>query len=100
LLLAQTVRVPAEGVDAFRQFEATVLPLLPEHGGVLERRLRSLEGCTAIHIVRSTSREASDGYRTGPRRQAHLHLLHESRAVPALLEVVDVTAVLEGGGRP
>lgn len=36
--------VPADGVDAFREYENAVLPLLGEHGSRLERRLRSADG--------------------------------------------------------
>ena len=68
-----------------------VLPLLAECGARLERRLRSLDGCVEIHIVSFPSREALDRYRADPRRQEHLHLLHESQAVLDLLEVTDVT---------
>jgi hypothetical protein len=48
VLLVQTIRVPLEGVDAFRRFEAAVLPLLPEHEARLERRLRTSDGRVEI----------------------------------------------------
>jgi hypothetical protein len=91
ILLVQTVRVPDDGIDAFRRFEAAVLPLLPEYEGRLERRLRSLDGRFEVHVVSFPSREALDGYRDDPRRHEHLHLLRESRATPELFEVTDVT---------
>jgi hypothetical protein len=101
VLLVQTIRVPLEGVDAFRRFEAAVLPLLPEHEARLERRLRTSDGRVEIHIVSFPSREALDRYRTDPRRQEHLHLLHESQAAVDLVEVTDVTeeTKLEPGRR-
>jgi hypothetical protein len=91
MLFVQTIRLPAEGIDAFRRFEAAVLPLMPEYGARLERRLRTLDARFEIHIVSFPSREALDRYRADPRRQEHLHLLGESRAVLDLLEVKDVT---------
>jgi hypothetical protein len=91
MLLVQTVRIPEEGVDAFRKFEATVLPLLAEHGGRLERRLRTLDGGTEVHVVSFSSPAGFEAYRADPRRQERLHLLHESQAATELLEVVDVT---------
>jgi hypothetical protein len=93
MLLVQTIRVPEEGIDAFRRFEAAVLPLLAEHGGTLERRLRSVDGATEIHVVSFASREALDSYRADPRRQERLDLLRESGATLELVEVLDVTGV-------
>lgn len=91
MLLVQTVRVPLEGIDALRRFEAAVLPLLANYGARLERRLRSLDGCVEVHIVSFPSREALDGYRADPRRRQHLPLLEESEAVVDLFEVTDIT---------
>jgi hypothetical protein len=91
MLTVQTIRLPAEGVEAFRRFEAAVLPLLPEYGARLERRLRALDGCFEIHIVSFPSGEALDRYRADPRRQEHLHLLRTSHAVVDFLQVKDVT---------
>lgn len=91
MLLVQTVRVPVEGIEAFREFEAAVLPLLPKYDARLERRLRTLDGRVELHVVSFPSREALDGYRADPARQEHLHLLHESEAATELLEVMDVT---------
>jgi hypothetical protein len=91
MLLVQTVRIPKEGIEAFRRFEATVLPLLAEHGGRLERRLRTLDGETEVHVVSFSSLAGFDAYRADPRRQEGLHLLHESQATTELLQVVDVT---------
>ena len=44
LTLVQIVRIRAPGVEAFRRYEALVLPLLSRHGGLLERRLRTADG--------------------------------------------------------
>jgi hypothetical protein len=91
MLLVQIVRVPDEGIEAFRRFESTVLPLLPKYDGRLERRLRALDGRVEVHIVSFPSGEALERYAADPVRQQHLHLLHESHAAPELLEVTDVT---------
>lgn len=91
MLLVQIVRVPDEGIDAFQRFEAAVLPLLPEYGGRLEGRFRSLDGSVEVHIVTFPSPEALDRYRTDPRRREHLPLLHDSQAAQDLFEVTDVT---------
>jgi hypothetical protein len=90
MLFVQTIRLPAEGVESFRRFEAAVLPLLPEYDARLERRLQSLDGRLEIHVVSFPSREALESYRADPRRQQLLHLLRESQAVVDLVEVTDV----------
>ncbi len=91
MLFVQTIRLPAEGIDAFQRFEAAVLPLLPEYGARLERRLRTLDGRSEIHIASFPSREALDRYKADPRRQEHVHRLRESHAVLDFQEVKDVT---------
>jgi hypothetical protein len=52
-----------EGIGAFRRFEAAVLPLIPECGARLERRLRTLDGRFEIHIASFPSGDALDRYR-------------------------------------
>jgi len=83
-------RVPVKGVDMFERYESLVLPLLDDHGGRLERRLRSPDRLTEVHIVSFPSREAFAAYREDPRRSQHTHLLAESGAAVEVLEVGDV----------
>jgi uncharacterized protein (DUF1330 family) len=89
ITFALLVRVPVTGVERFEEYERLVLPLLDEHGGRLERRLRSPDRLTEIHIVRFESRQAFAGYREDPRRAEQAHLLSESGAAIELLEVDD-----------
>jgi hypothetical protein len=84
-------RIPAEGVSAFEHYEASVLPLLAEHGGVLERRRRTADGTTEIHDLRFSSQAGLDAYRSDPRREAARPMLEASRAVTELLEVEEHT---------
>lgn len=91
MLLVQIVRIPDEGIEAFRLFESRVLPLVPQYGRTLERRLRTSDGRTEVHTVSFPSHEALAAYLADPGRQNDLHLLHESGAKPELLEVTDVT---------
>ena len=48
-------RIPPEGISTFATYEDHVLPLLAEHGGVLQRRLRSGDGLVEIHVVYADS---------------------------------------------
>jgi hypothetical protein len=90
VLLVQVVRVPDDGIDDFRRFESAVLPLLPEFGARLERRLRSLDEGVEIHILWFPSHDALQLYLADPRRQESLHLLHRSQAAAELFHVMDV----------
>lgn len=83
-------RVPAAGVEAFARYEAGVLPLLGEHGGVLERRLRTADSTAEIHVVRFPDSAALDRYRADPRRGA---LQPELAASGAVVELLAVTSV-------
>ena len=74
-----TAHVPPGGVAAFAAYEATVLPLLGGYGGRLERRLRSSDGTTEVHLVRIEP-DALDRYRADPARIAAAPLLAESGA--------------------
>ncbi len=90
LTLVQVVRIPAGGVEAFQRFESHVLPLMPKHGGVLERRLRGDEGRTEVHVISFPSREALQAYMGDPERARHVRLREESGATSELIEVTDV----------
>ena len=83
-------RIPPAGVEAFRCYEAAVLPLLAEHGGRLARRLRTGDGAVEVHLVEFPSAGAFDGYRADPRRAEHAALLETSGARMELLAVEDV----------
>lgn len=90
LLLALVARVPPEGVADFQAYEAAVLPLLADHGGALERRLRKTDGTVEIHLVAFPSEAALAAFRADPRRAALAPLVERSDAVFELLQVEDV----------
>ncbi len=90
MILAQIVRIPPEGVAAFQRFEDHVLPIMPKHGGRLERRLRSADGLTEIHIVSFPPPEALQQYLADPERTQHLPLREQSGATSELIDVADV----------
>ena len=83
-------RVPPDGVADFQAYEAAVLPLLSEHGGSLERRLRNSDGTIEVHIVSFESDQNFQDYRNDPRRTALSHLFEASAARNELLAVTDV----------
>ena len=90
LTLVLAVDLPDGGVDAFRRYEDAVLPLLPLHGGRLERRLRSADGRSEVHVVSFASETGYASYLADPERQAHRELLDGVEVVQRLLRVEDV----------
>jgi hypothetical protein len=85
-----TARIPADGVEAFRRYEAAVLPLLADHGGRLERRLRTADGTVEVHLVAFATADGLAAYRADPRRARHADLLEHSGAKLEVLEMQDV----------
>ena len=67
--------LPPEALIAFRRHEDGVLPLLSRHGGRLERRLRTPDGATEVHLLSFPSDAAWEAYRADPERLAHRPLL-------------------------
>jgi hypothetical protein len=88
--LCAIFRVPASGQDAFKTYEDAVLPLLADHGGALQRRLRTEDGGAEVHIIRFQSASQVEAYRADPRRIAHSGLFDASGAVAEVLTVDDV----------
>ncbi|MGH3862570.1 hypothetical protein [Actinokineospora sp.] len=85
-------RIPEGGLGAFLAYESTVLPLLSDHGGRLDRRVRSLDGRTEVHLLSFADDTGLTTYRADPRRAAAAHLPAASGATVELLPVAEVTA--------
>lgn len=83
-------RIPEGGLEAFLAYESTVLPLLSDHGGRIDRRLRSLDGRTEVHLLSFADDAGLSPYRADPRRAAAAHLLAASGATVELVAVVEV----------
>lgn len=83
-------RIPASDIAAFQAYERVVLPLLPDHGGRLERRMRSADGTLEVHLLAFESPAALDRYRTDPRRVAAADLVRDAQLVLELTPVLPV----------
>jgi hypothetical protein len=84
------VHLPADGVESFQRYEAAVLPLLSDHHGRLDRRLRSADGRTEVHVVSFPSADHFERYRHDPRRAAQSQLLEAAQPRIELYELIDV----------
>jgi hypothetical protein len=82
--------LPAEGVDSFQRYELAVLPLLADHQGRLERRLRSADGQTEVHLLSFPSEEQFLRFRDDPQRARHASLLEAACARIELYRLSDV----------
>jgi hypothetical protein len=69
------IDVAADAVAVFRRYEDLVLPLLSRHDGTLERRLRTPDGTTEVHVLSFPSPAAYRAYLTDPRRAEHRSVL-------------------------
>ena len=79
-----------EGIAKNPDATIDVLPLLSEHGGLLERRLRNSDGTIEVHIVSFESDQNFQDYRNDPRRTALSHLFEASAASTERLAMTDV----------
>lgn len=87
--LAVLVELGDAAVAPFDAYERGVLPLLGRHGGTLERRLRTPDGRTEVHVVSFASRAGYDAYLADPDRAAFRPLLDGLDVRQRLLEVQD-----------
>ena len=90
LLLVALVELAADAVEAGQRYEDQVLALLGRHGGRLERRLRTGDGRTEVHVIRFASREGYEGFLADPERIALRAALGDAAPTGRALEVHEV----------
>jgi hypothetical protein len=89
LTLALVVDLEPDAVAPFSAYERHVLPLLARHGGRLDRRVRTADGRTEIHLLSFADRAGYDAYLADPDRAAAGRLLDSLDVRRRLLEVTD-----------
>jgi uncharacterized protein (DUF1330 family) len=82
--------IQAGAESAFQRYESLVLPLLDRHGGHLERRMRTDDGLTEVHIVSFPSKDRYESYMADSERQSHRSVLEGFDVVQRLLQINDV----------
>jgi enamine deaminase RidA (YjgF/YER057c/UK114 family) len=90
ITLVLVVDLAADAVEPFEAYERRVLPLLERHGGRLDRRLRTADGHTEIHVLSFADRSGYDAYVAEPDRAAARRVLDGLDIDRRLLEVTDV----------
>ncbi|WBB56362.1 GNAT family N-acetyltransferase [Verrucosispora sp. WMMD573] len=88
--LVALVELPDGAVEAGQRYEDTVLALLPRHGGRLERRLRTGDGRTEVHVIRFDTRAGYQAFLADPERTALRGTLGETAPQTRVLEVHEV----------
>ncbi|MET7750538.1 GNAT family N-acetyltransferase [Micromonospora sp. NPDC005367] len=86
--LAVLVELP--DVEAGQRYEDAVLALLGRHGGRLERRLRTDDGRTEVHVIRFATPEGQESFLADPERVALRAALGDAAPVSQVLPVHDV----------
>lgn len=85
MIVVAVCRIPPEGVESFRAYEAAVLARTP-----LERRLVAADGTTEVHLLRFADQAAFAAFLAAPDRAAHRPLLEASGAtVDVLTDLAD-----------
>jgi hypothetical protein len=83
--------VPDSAVAAFQRYEDVVLRLLARHDGEVERRLRSADGRTEVHVLSFASDAAYRSWSDDPERSGAATLLGGADLGRRVLEsLVDV----------
>ncbi|GIJ09001.1 GNAT family N-acetyltransferase [Micromonospora andamanensis] len=88
--LVALVELPDDAVEAGQRYEDTVLALLPRHGGRLERRLRTGDGCAEVHVIRFDTRAGYEAFLADPERVALRAGLGDAAPQTRVLEVHEV----------
>src|SRR2546430_14465174 len=68
LLLVAIVEMASGHAAAGQRYEDAVLGLLDRHGGSVERRLRSTDSPTEVHLIRFRSRAGYESFMGDPDR--------------------------------
>jgi hypothetical protein len=77
MIVIAVFRLAGADLTLFDAYESLVLALLPEHGGLLEHRLRNDTG-TEVHVLRFESHGRYAAFRADARRLAAMPLFEKS----------------------
>jgi hypothetical protein len=90
LLLVAIVQMAAGHAEAGQTYEDFVLARLGQHGGVLERRTRTADDGSEVHLIRFSDRAGYESFLADPDRAAYRERLGAAAPTTKVLEVRDV----------
>ncbi|MBK9680268.1 MAG: DUF1330 domain-containing protein [Saprospiraceae bacterium] len=97
IFITQLIYLQSGGEESYNEFEAMVLPLLPDYGGQIMLRLRpdknsvieqNMDTPYEIHLISFESQEGLDSYIQDDIRQKYLPLKEKSIASTVLYQGV------------
>jgi hypothetical protein len=90
VLLVAVVEMAPGRAEAGIQYEDDVLKLLDRHGGSVERRLRSTDSATEVHLIRFRSRSGYESFMVDPDRLDRRATLGEAAPTTRVIEVSEL----------
>lgn len=90
LLLVAIVEMTPGHAAAGERYEDAVLGLLDRHGGSVERRMRSTDSPTEVHVIRFHSRAGYESFMADPDRLDYRDGIGDAAPTTRVLEVRDV----------
>jgi hypothetical protein len=90
LLLVAIVEMSSGQEIAGQEYEDAVLALLDRHGGRVERRMRSRDSASEVHIIRFQSRAGYESFMVDPDRLAYRAKIGDAAPTTRVLEVHDL----------
>lgn len=87
LLLVAIVEMAPGSAATGQRYEDTVLGLLDRHGGSVERRMRSIDSATEVHIIRFRSRAGYESFMVDPDRLDYRDRIGDAAPTTRVLEV-------------
>jgi hypothetical protein len=90
LLLVAIVQMAPGNIGAGRTYEDFVLARLGAHGGALERRTRTADDGTEVHLIRFSDRTGYESFLADQERHAYRERLGDAAPTTKVIEVRDV----------
>jgi len=87
LLLVAIVEMATGNTAVGQRYEDTVLDLLDRHGGSVERRMRSMDSATEVHIIRFRSRAGYESFMADPDRLDYRTRIGDAAPTTRVVEV-------------
>ena len=90
LLLVAVVEMAPGHTTAGIRYEDAVLKLLDRYGGSVERRMRSTDSATEVHVIRFRSRSGYESFMVDPDRLNLRATIGDAAPTTRVLEVSDL----------
>jgi hypothetical protein len=87
VFLVAIVEMAPGHAAAGHRYEDAVLGLLDRHGGSVERRLRSSDSASEVHLIRFNSRAGYESFMVDPERLDHRDRLGDAAPKTRVIEV-------------